>query len=455
MRTLFVRWGLLLLLAGCLHGQARRVLYVTHSAGFRHSSLETSARTLERIAAEDGRLVVEQTEDVSLLNAETLAGYDAVFFFTSGELPISDQQKQDLINFIRSGKGFGGVHSATDTFYDWPEYLRIIGARFNGHPWVQPVKIHVEDGDHPAMAGLGTELSILAETYQFREFSRERSRVLLTLDPDSVDLSGPAVNPGTRDFPLAWCHPYGEGRVFYTALGHFERTWEDERFQQMTLNGLLWITGLVAGDAAPRPLTTPQSEAAAVGNAGDGTPAGVLAPGSLVSIFGTALTPGSSMAPASLDPVQSLAGVRVLLDEEPLGLIYASPGQVNAYLRSDQGTPGAPADLRIQVADLSTEFEVEIAGRTPGIFVVTVADTHLTIWATGLGPVEMRDGLAWTAAAPRVRVGGRETTVLYSGLAPGWLGLYQINVQREPGLSFPAEVEVAFDDGVAVAIAAP
>lgn len=446
---------LLAVLAAAAPAQVKRVLYVTHSAGFRHGSLETSAQTLGRIAQADGRIAIEHTEDVSLLNAATLTDYDAVFFFTSGELPVSDQQKQDLVNFIRSGKGFGGVHSATDTFYTWPEYGDVIGARFNGHPWVQPVDIHVEDGDHPAVSAMGTGFGILAETYQFREFSRERSRVLLALDPDSVDLDKAGANQGTRDFPLAWCHPYGDGRVFYTALGHFHETWQDERYQRMVLQGLLWITGIVEGDAAPRPLQTPQSEAAAVGNAGNGMPAGVIAPGSLISIFGVALTPGSTMSPETLEPAKSLAGVRVLLNGEPLGLIFASPGQVNAYLRPDQGVPGAAARLVIRVADLSAAFEVQIAERTPGAFVVSVADRYLTIWATGLGPVENRDGLDWTLETPTVLVGGQEATVLYSGLAPGWLGLYQVNVQREPDIAFPAEVEINFGDSRTVATVQP
>jgi len=109
---------LLVLLGASLYAQEtpRRVLYVTHSAGFRHSSLERSQQVLRDIAAATGRLEVVATEDLSFLSADGLRDFDAVFFFTSGELPISDQQKADLLEFVRSGKGFGGAHSATDTF---------------------------------------------------------------------------------------------------------------------------------------------------------------------------------------------------------------------------------------------------------------------------------------------------------------------------------------------------
>ncbi len=147
-----------LLLTAALAAQPKRVLYVTYSAGYRHDCLPVSAEVLRNVAAADGQLEVVPTEDLSMLNADTLRSFDALLFFTSGELPITDSQKQDLLDFVRFGKGFGGVHSATDTFYTWPEYGDLIGARFNGHPWVQQVAIDVEDPTHPAATHLAPGL---------------------------------------------------------------------------------------------------------------------------------------------------------------------------------------------------------------------------------------------------------------------------------------------------------
>src|SRR5207245_10386218 len=117
------------------------------------------------------------------ITAENLKDFDAVFFYTSGSLPLSDTQKADLIAFVKNGKGFAGAHSATDTFYDWPEYGRLIGGYFDLHPWHKKVKVVVEDTKHPATRHLGDTFEITDEIYQFKTpYSRENLRVLMRLD---------------------------------------------------------------------------------------------------------------------------------------------------------------------------------------------------------------------------------------------------------------------------------
>jgi len=230
----------------------KRILYITHSAGFRHQSIPHSVVALQVIAAASRKLQITTSEDVSLLNAATLRNYDAVMFYTTGELPISDQQKQDLLAFVRSGKGFGGVHSATDTFYKWPEYANLIGGWFNGHPWTQPVKITVADPTNPLVAHLAPSFHLRDEIYQFKNFAAGRVRVLLKLDTSSVDMRAPGINPGATEFPLMWVHPYGQGRVFYSALGHFDDVWDTPGIRTMLLESMLWITGQREAPSAPR-----------------------------------------------------------------------------------------------------------------------------------------------------------------------------------------------------------
>src|SRR5437660_11075644 len=145
----------------------KRVLYITTSAGYRHDSIPTSQDVMRQLGERSGAFEVVASEDLSLINAETLRDFDVLYFFTSGELELSVQQKADLLEFVRGGKGFGGVHSATDTLYTWPEYGEMIGAYFNGHPWAQGVTVRVEDQDDPIPRGLGESFRIDDEIYQF------------------------------------------------------------------------------------------------------------------------------------------------------------------------------------------------------------------------------------------------------------------------------------------------
>jgi type 1 glutamine amidotransferase len=222
----------------------RKVLYLTHSAGFKHEVLPLSEQILKQIGERSGAFEVTATQDCSVLSRDGLKPYDAVVFYTTGELPISDAQKAAFLDFIRSGKGFVGIHSATDTFYKWPEYGELIGGYFDQHPWHQEVTINVEDQRHPATHHLGATFKITDEIYQFKDFSRGRVHVLLSLDATSVDLNKPAVHRTDKDFAVAWWRNYRKGRVFYTALGHRPEVWQDERFQQHLLGAVRWAMGL-------------------------------------------------------------------------------------------------------------------------------------------------------------------------------------------------------------------
>jgi uncharacterized protein len=218
------------------------VLYLTHSAGFKHDVLPLSQQILKEIGERTGAFEITATDDCSLLSREGLKKYDAVIFYTTGELPITEDQKAAFLDFIRSGKGFVGIHSATDTFYKWPEYGELIGGYFDGHPWHQEVTIRVEDRTHPATRRLEQSFNIKDEIYQIKNFSRDRVHVLMSLDINSVDLKLPGVHRTDKDFAVAWCRHYGSGRVFYTALGHRPEVWQDERFQQHLLGALRWVT---------------------------------------------------------------------------------------------------------------------------------------------------------------------------------------------------------------------
>ena len=186
---------------------------------------------------------IDITRDASILTTDTLNRYDAVVFYTTGELPMTVDQQTAFLEFIRNGGGFVGIHSATDTFYDWPEYGALIGGYFDNHPWREEVSVRVEDQTHPATQHLSERFQINDEIYQFKQWSRDRVNVLMSLDTQSVDTTRDSVHRSDNDFALTWSHSYGDGRVFYTALGHEETVWQDDRFQRLIVNGIVWAIG--------------------------------------------------------------------------------------------------------------------------------------------------------------------------------------------------------------------
>ena len=248
MRTGILLGGAALLLAACSSGQPAatpgsatllpgqqpiRVLMLTATAGFRHDSIPVARDVMAGLAASGGGFTVTATEDLSSLTSSSLSSYDVVFFaLTSGELALTAEQKAAIVAFVSGGKGYLGVHSASDTLYEWPDYGRLVGAYFKEHPWTRQATVVVEDPSHPATAGLGERFGLMEEYYTFRENPRSRVQVLLRLDSASVGADG--------DYPLAWAQSFGAGRAYYNALGHFADTWRDTRFQRQLAGAIRW-----------------------------------------------------------------------------------------------------------------------------------------------------------------------------------------------------------------------
>ncbi len=211
-----------------------RVLMLTATTGFRHGSIDVARRVLTTLGTSTGEFTVTATENVSEITAARLANVDVLMFIlTTGELPFTDSQKSAIVSFVENGGGFVGAHSATDTLYTWPDYGRLVGAYFKEHPWTREATVVVEDRDHPATRSLGASFRLNEEYYTFQENPRPNVHVLMSLDAASVGASG--------DFPLAWTDTFGSGRAFYTALGHFDETWNDTRFQTHMRGAINWV----------------------------------------------------------------------------------------------------------------------------------------------------------------------------------------------------------------------
>jgi type 1 glutamine amidotransferase len=287
----------------------KKVLVVTVTTGFRHSSIPTSEKILTQLATESGKFTVDfvqqppgapkapgkpkvgpKGEDdpvyqaalrkfaeaekayqtavdawmpgvataLQKLSPANLRNYDAVLFAsTTGDLPLSD--RQGLLDWIGSGKAFIGVHAASDTFHGFPPFIAMLGGEFETHGAQVSVDCRNQDSAHIACAPLPKTWTVFDEIYQFKNFERAKVHGLLTLDRHPND-----GTPG--DYPVAWSKMFGKGRVFYTSLGHREDVWDpayadkNERknsaenaklFQQHLLGGILWALGLAPGSGKP------------------------------------------------------------------------------------------------------------------------------------------------------------------------------------------------------------
>ena len=238
-----------------------------------HLGASHAIATIERLGRESGAYVAILRTDTALVTKQEVWGsgdyakggpkqarmhsldyFDAVLFYTNGELRLDAGQKQDLLDFIaKDGKGFIGVHTAAITAPGWPEYRAMLGGFFDNHPWnVSRARVIVERPDSTMMRGFETGMELVDEHYQLlpEPYDRSKVDVLARLDPASLDLSHPNVHRKDQDFPIAWTKAHGKGRVFYSYLGHPDAAWDDPRVQTMYLEAIRWA---INGGETPQP----------------------------------------------------------------------------------------------------------------------------------------------------------------------------------------------------------
>jgi len=244
-------------------GKRKQLLAIGEQKGYRHEAVSHALATIERMGRDSGLWDTTIRTDTEALtkkkleyNAKNLNDFDAVLFFTGGELEMDPQQKSDFLSFIHDdGKGFVGVHSATITFTEWPEYGEMIGGYFDEHPWgTFEAPILVEDPTFPGMQQWPRSFVLRDEVYQLKDYSRDKVRVLMRLDPTRLDLKNKNVHRRDGDFAVTWAKAYGKGRVFYSTLGHVTENWDDPNFQKMYMEAIKWALGLVSADTTSMPL---------------------------------------------------------------------------------------------------------------------------------------------------------------------------------------------------------
>ncbi len=267
----------------------KRVLVVTTTVGFRHSSIPTAERIIAELGEKSGAFTVDYARVniyeprfkgadghpdkakyfpvvkevlAEKMSLDALKNYDAVIFaITTGDLPLPD--REGFLDWIKSGKGFVGIHAAADTFDKtgdypgYPPYIEMLGGEFKTHGAQVSVDCINQDKDCAACSHLPAVWTVFDEIYQFKNFDRAKVHGLLTLDKHPNNKT-----PG--DYPVAWIKPYGKGRVFYTSLGHREDIWDPEvkddrknspevalAYQQHLLGGIKYALGLVKCNDQP------------------------------------------------------------------------------------------------------------------------------------------------------------------------------------------------------------
>jgi type 1 glutamine amidotransferase len=225
-----------------------RLLFVTQVAPYQdgpagvHGVLDQAAVGVAQSAELNG-LRARRVDDVRDLADEDLEAARALALFTIGETPWSATQQAIVLDRLRANTlAVVAIHSATDSCYAWPDFGRVVGARFDGHPWTTTVALDVLEAQHPATRHLGAEWSWHDEVYQFRDL-RPDARVLLRVRAGQLDLSVSGAKQPPFGFPLSWCFTEEDGRVFSTSLGHFPGAWESPTYLQHLTGGLAWTLG--------------------------------------------------------------------------------------------------------------------------------------------------------------------------------------------------------------------
>lgn len=214
------------------------VLLFTRTVGYRHDSIPAAVSALSELQGA-GDYRVEVTDDPTRFMPSELSRFHVVvFLMTTGD--VLDQQQQAAFEaWIAAGGGYLGVHSASDTEYDWPFYGDLVGAYFSQHPSIQDASVRLEAPDHPAMAGLPSSWRRRDEWYDFRTNPRTSATVLATVDESSYTGGGMG-----EDHPIVWARTApGSGRALYTAMGHTQESYADPLFRQHLLQALRWVAG--------------------------------------------------------------------------------------------------------------------------------------------------------------------------------------------------------------------
>jgi type 1 glutamine amidotransferase len=237
------------------HESVSHALAVIERLGYESGVYDTFIRT-------DSNIIAKQplkTTGEPASGGPNLTMVDAIFFLGHRDVPITEQQRAELLSFVRDeGKGFVAAHTALTAWESWPEFGSLLGGRYDGHPWGNAAGTVINEApDFPATKHFPATFAFHDEFYQAKEFSRVNARVLLRLDVSKMPPND-GFHGKDGDMPIVWAKNVGKGRVFYSSLGHDASIWDNRDVGQMYLEAIKWALGLTDGDATGKPMRPSQ-----------------------------------------------------------------------------------------------------------------------------------------------------------------------------------------------------
>lgn len=220
-----------------------KALLFTKTNGWHHESIHEGVDAIRKLA-ERNYFNVEWHEMPTVFNDNKLNEFQLIIFLnTTGDI-LNEEQQKAFTKFIQSGKGFVGIHSASDTEYDWPWYTQLVGRMFHIHPVIQTAVLKVVDNNFPGLERMPSSWYWTDEWYEFGEEKVKGLNYILAVDEKTYDPNvkwGQKVGKGMGDLhPIAWYHEFDGGRSFYTALGHMPAIYSDPIFLEHIYGGIYW-----------------------------------------------------------------------------------------------------------------------------------------------------------------------------------------------------------------------
>jgi len=224
--------------------QQFKAIVFSKAVNYHHVSISEGVTAIQELSQKHHFDLEWEEISSKVFNDEKLEDIDVLIFLnTSGDV-LNEEEQEAFKRFIKSGKGYVGIHGASSTEKDWDWYTQLVGRMFVIHPVIQTGQLDILDRNFPGMEKLPDNWYWTEEWYEFGEQKVDKLNYLITVDESSFD---PNVDWGDRKgkgmggfHPIAWYHEYDGGRSFYTSLGHLPASFGDFYFREHIYGGIYW-----------------------------------------------------------------------------------------------------------------------------------------------------------------------------------------------------------------------